>query len=206
MVFGDRLNRSMQIINVDLDRIIQEQISLIVNYLKRGLVIACQTDTIYGLGCDSRNIKAIKKINKIKEEKGSKPRLILVSNFAMLKKYCFINFEQIEYLKKIWPGPTTVILKRRSNLPDELTGGLNSLAARLPDNVFLTKIINEVGFPLVSTSLNTKGKKPLSDVKNLEIYFKYLPDLVIDTGKCTKSKPSRLINLMDIKDVKVLRK
>ncbi|MBU0646997.1 threonylcarbamoyl-AMP synthase [Patescibacteria group bacterium] len=196
----------MQIIKVDLDRITQEQIDLIVDYLKRGLVIACPTDTIYGLGCDSRNIKAIKKINKIKEEKGSKPRLILVSNFAMLKKYCFINFKQAEYLKKIWPGPITVILKRRSNLPDELTGGLNSLAARLPDNVFLTKIINKVGFPLVSTSLNKKDKKPLSDVKNLEIYFKYLPDLVIDVGKCAKIKPSRLIDLRDINDIKILRK
>lgn len=178
---------------------------MITDYLKRGSIIAYPTDTVYGLGCDARNAEAIKRINKIKGEKGSKPLLVLISDFKMLKKYCFVNLEQMEYLQKIWPGPVTAILKRRPNLPAELTGGLSSLAVRLPKNDFLIKIISQAGFPIISTSLNKKREKPLTNVQNLEKYFKYLPDLVVDAGE-VKGKPSRLIDLRDIKNVKILRK
>jgi len=143
-----------------------------------------------------------------------KPLLILISDFTMLKKYCFVNLEQMEYLKKIWlapashagPGPVTVILKRRPNLPPELTGGLNSLAVRLPKSDFLIKIISEAGCPLVSTSLNKKGEKPLANAQNLKKHFKYLPDLVIDAGVCQRTKPSRLVDLRDVKKIKIIRK
>jgi L-threonylcarbamoyladenylate synthase len=196
----------MQIIKINLKKLTKEQIKLIVDYLKRGLIIAYPTDTIYGLGCDAGNVKAIKKINKIKGERGDKAKLVLVSDFKMLKKYCLVNLEQLQYLKKIWPGPVTIILKKKPKLPKELTGGLDSLAVRLPDSNFLIKIISAAGFPVVSTSLNKKGEKPLDNIKNLEKYFKHQPDLVIDSGKCKKTKPSKLIDLRDIKNIKVIRK
>ena len=198
----------MKIIKISngVNKIIQTGVNLTADYLKRGLVIAYPTDTVYGLGCDARSTEAIKRINKIKSEKGSKPLLILISDFKMLKKYCFVNSMQMEYLKDVWPGPVTVVLKRRPNLPPELTGGLNSLAVRLPDNDFLTKIISEVDFPIVSTSLNKKGEKPLVNPQNLEKHFKYLPDLLIDAGECKRTKPSRLVDIRDINDIRVIRK
>ena len=202
-----------------VNKITKKDIGLIVENLKQGKVVVYPTDTVYGLGCDARNGEAIKRINKIKDERGKKPLLILISNFKMLKKYCFVNLEQIKYLREIWADltpapsllrrggirPVTVILKRRPNLPTELTGGLNSLAVRLPDNEFLIKIISEASFPIVSTSLNKKGEKPLRDVSNIETYFKYLPDLVMDAG-VIKGKPSRLVDLRDVKNIKIIRK
>jgi len=198
----------------------EDEVDLIVDYLKRGKVVAYPTDTVYGLGCDARNSAAIKKINKIKGERGMKPLLVLISDFKMLKKYCFVNNEQEKYLMKIWQDltpalslvrrggirPVTVILKRRPNLPNELTGGLNSLAVRLPKNDFLIKIISQAGFPIVSTSLNKKGEKSLTDVKNIETHFKYLPDLAVDAGESKNTKPSRLVDLRDVSDIKVIRK
>jgi len=195
----------METIKINLHKISQSEIDLIVDYFKRGLAVAYPTDTVYGLGCDARNAKAIKKINKIKGERGKKPLLVLISDFLMLRQHCFINQEQEKYLKAVWPGKVTVILKRRPILPDELTGGRNSLAVRLPKNDFLIKIISEAGLPIVSTSLNKKGEKPLSEVKNLEKYFKYLPDLAIDAGTL-KGKPSRIVDLRDIKNIKIIRK
>ena len=199
-------NKIMQTIKIDLNKITQEQIDLIVDYFKRGQVVAYPTDTVYGLGSNAGDAEAIKKINKIKGEKGKKPLLILISDFKMLNKYCFFNREQEKYLRNIWPGAVTVILKRRPNLPAELTGGLNSLAVRLPKSDFLIKIIESAGFPIVSTSLNKKGGKSLADVKNLEKHFKYMPDLVVDAGECERVKPSRLVDLRDMKKIKVIRK
>ncbi|MBI4778830.1 Sua5/YciO/YrdC/YwlC family protein, partial [Candidatus Falkowbacteria bacterium] len=126
----------MQTIKINLNKITKEEVDLIMECLKSGKVMAYPTDTVYGLGCDARDAEAIKRINKIKGEKGKKPLLILISDFQMLKKYCFVNSMQMQYLEKVWPdltptlslarrggiGPVTVILKRRPILPGELTG------------------------------------------------------------------------------------
>lgn len=205
----------MQTIKIDISKIANEQIDLIVDYLKRGQVIAYPTDTIYGLGCDAGNVRAIEKINKIKGERANKPFLVLISDFVMLEKYCVVNSEQMEYLEKVWgeQQPTTVILENRKNLPDELTrplagqaGGLDSLAVRLPKSEFLIKMISTAGFPIVSTSLNKTGQSPLTNAQNLEKYFEYLPDLVIDAGESENTKPSKLVDLRDVKNIKILRK
>ena len=141
--------------------------------------------------------------------------LVLISDFDMLEKYCVVNEDQLKYLKKVWfthrslgeggPGPVTIILENLKNLPDELTGGLNSLAVRLPDNEFLIKMIKQVGFPIVSTSLNKAGESPLKNVINLEKHFEVLPDLAIDAGECTNFKPSRLVDLREVEKIKVIR-
>lgn len=193
-------------INSNSNKISLDQADFIVDCLKSGKTIAYPTDTVYGLGCDARNIAAIKKINKIKGRTESKPLLILIRDLKMLKKYCFVNFEQIEYLKTIWPGPVTVVLKHRRNLPQELTGGLDSIAVRLPENDFLIQIIGRAGFPIVSTSLNKKGGKPLEDAENLEKYFKIKPDLAVNAGKCGKTRLSRLVDLRDMENIIILRK
>jgi L-threonylcarbamoyladenylate synthase len=205
----------MQIIKINPKKIKPEQINLIVDFLKRGKVIAYPTDTIYGLGCDAGNEKAIRKIVKIKN-KEKKAILVLISDFKMLKRYCVVNINQEKYLKKIWftrrsfseggHKPVTVILKKRLNLPDILTAGQETLAVRLPASEFLIRMISMFGRPVVSTSLNKTGEKPLNNVKNLSKYFNVLPDLVIDAGKCGNTKPSRLIDLRDVKNIKVLRK
>src|SRR3989339_1895513 len=132
-----------------------------------------------------------------------------------------INAEQMEYLKKGWgehhatpltalvrgadQRPVTVILENRQNLPAELTGGLDSLAVRLPKNEFLIKMISKVGFPLVSTSLNKAGQPPLSNLNNLGDYFEILPDLALSVGTIAGAKPSKLVDLRDVKNIKVIR-
>ncbi len=210
----------MQTIKIDINKITPEQIDIIVDYLKRGLVIAYPTDTIYGLGCDARDARAVEKIKKIKGGRDEKPFIILISDFIMLKEYCEVSEEQMEYLKKVWgvrkipltpfikgvkSGPTTVIFKGRKNLPEELTRGLNSLAVRLPKSEFLIKMISKAGFPIVSTSLNKTGEPPLDNVRGLEKYFTVLPDLAIDAGECANAKPSKLIDLRDMENIKVIR-
>jgi len=196
----------MQTIKIDINKITDEQIDLIVDYLKKGKVIAYPTDTIYGLGCDARNLPAIEKVSKIKGERGNKPFIVLISDFTMLEEYCFVNAGQIKYLKEVWgESPVTVILEGQPNLPARLGGDINSLAVRLPKNDFLVKIISKAGFPIVSTSLNKTGEPPLNDVENLEKHFECLPDLVVDAGECNNNKPSRLVDIRDIKNIKVIR-
>ena len=195
----------MKKIKINLNKITKQEFDLIVDYLQQGKVIVYPTDTIYGLGCLATDKKAIREIYKIKKRNKKKSMLILASSFNMVKKYCFLSSAQERFLKKIWPGPVSVILKSRNLLPRELTGGKDSMAVRLPKNNFLIKIIRRVGRPIVSTSINISGRKSLIDVDNTEKYFgAEKPDLVVDAGEL-KGKPSRLIDVRDMDDIKVLR-
>jgi len=201
----------MKKITINTVEVAKSQIDLIIRYLNQGKVIAYPTDTIYGLGCDATREAAIKKIFRIKQRGKDCPLLILVSSFSMLKKYCLVSNKQVEYLKKVWSKsskPTTVILKSRGILPRVLTGGQDSVAVRmptdLPKNDFLIKIIRYTGKPIVSTSLNISGRKNLKDIKMIDKYFKVRPDLVVDGGEL-KSRASRIVDVREVENVKIIR-
>ena len=201
----------MKRIKINLKKVAKDEIDLIINYFKRGKAIVYPTDTVYGLGCLATDVKAIKKIYAIKKRDKDKPLLILVKDIKMMRAYCFLSKEQENFIKKARLGekPVSFVLKKRSKLPKELSGGQDSIAVRFPDllkNHFLTKILEGAGSPIVSTSFNVSGRKILNRPSRLENYFtKEKPDLVIDVGTM-KAKPSRLIDIRDLGDIKTLRK
>jgi L-threonylcarbamoyladenylate synthase len=193
-------------IKINLKKIEKQKIGLIVDFLKLGKIIVYPTDTIYGLGCLADNKKAINKIYRIKKREKKKPLIVLISSFKMLKKYFLVDKKQEACLRKIWPGKISVILNKKTILPGELSGGLSSVAVRLPKSQFLTKMISKSGSPLVSTSLNLSGKKPVENVTNLSKYFTgSKPDFIVDGGVLL-GEPSTLIDLRDIDNIKILRK
>lgn len=196
----------MQNIKIKLNKITAREIGLIADFLERRGVIVYPTDTVYGLGCLAADIKAIKYINKIKK-RDKQHFIILVNGLAMVKKYCYISKEQTKYLNKIWPGPVTVILKKKKILPAELTGGLETVAVRYPKNDFLIKLIKRVKQPIISTSLNISGQPVIEDIKLVKAIFKpNMPDLVVDAGKPKRKKPSRIVDITDVSNIKILRK
>lgn len=199
----------MKKIKIDLENIKKQNLDLIVDYLKEGKVVAMPTDTIYGFHCDATSKDATIKIRKMKKRDKAKSFLILVSSLEMLKKYCYVSVEQDKLLQEFGgkeEALTSVILKSKGKLPKELTAGLDSVAVRLPKSDFLTTIIERVGAPIVSTSLNISGQKPLKNLESISEYFKKAkPDLAVDAGEA-RGRPSRIVDLKDVEDVKVLRK
>ena len=202
-----------------------ETLNALIKYLESGGIVFYPTDTVYGIGCLATNKKAINKIFKIKNVKPPKPLIVLINSYCMLHKYCYVSRIQEKYIRSIWPPttkaacdpqcrykkqPTTFILKSRGNLPKEVLGEDGSIAVRLPKNDFLLKIIAVVGEPIISTSLNLSGKKTLTDVKNIDRYFKkHKPDLVIDAGEIVGTRPSRIVDIRELKPdrkgIKIIR-
>ena len=196
----------MKIIKLKLNKTTTEHIEVIIDFLKRGKVIVYPTDTVYGLGCLATDMEAVRKISRIKQRPVGQAYLILIDSLIMAKKYAFINTKQEKYLAKIWPGPVTVVLSSRGNLPLEVTGGKDTIAIRLPKSEFLGKIIGAVKVPIISTSVNLSGDENIPALADLEKYFKKdKPDLVIDAGPAKSKKSSRLIDLTDIGNIKILR-
>lgn len=199
----------MKIIKLNTKNYTANQIDEIVAFLNQGKVIVYPTDTIYGLGCDAVNPKAIKKIYQIKQREKNKPLLILIKSWCMVKKYAFLNAKQDKYMRSLWPGPVSAILKKRNLLPSELAGDQGSVAVRMPKNNFLIDLLKKLDRPITSTSVNLSGEKSLLNPEEIIKYFKnkkQKPDLIITAGKQKIKKPSKLIDIRDINDIKILRK
>ena len=180
----------MQSIKINLEKITKQEIGFIAGFLKAGKTIVYPTDTIYGLGCLATDEKAINKIYRIKNREKKKPLLVLVSDYSMLRKFFFVDKKQEAYLKKVWPGKISVILNKKDRLPKNISTGLPGVAVRLPKSLFLTKMIREVNGPVVSTSLNLSGEKPMEIVDNLQKYFQGAkPDFIVDAG-AKRGRPS----------------
>jgi len=212
----------MKYLKINLENLEIEQINEIADYLKRGKIIVYPTDTIYGLGCLASNSRAVNKLLKIKKRSEKNGLIILIKSYCMLHDYCYITPKQEKYIRSIWPPttreahdpefrynkpPATFILKGRAGLAKDVYGKGNSLAVRLPKNNFLIKILSVVNQPIISTSLNLTGGKPLKSVSQIDRIFKNLkPDLVIDAGIIKVVKPSQLIDVRDMNNIKILRK
>lgn len=166
--------------------------------IKHGKVLVCPTDTVYGLICNGTYKKAVNRLFKIKKRSKGKPIPVFVKDIKMAEKIAKINPEQKKFLKKIWPGAVTVVLKRK---------GKNTIGIRIPRHKFVLNLLKEVNRPLAETSANISGKTTPTKIKEVLKQFKnqkYQPDLAIDAGNLKKSRSSTVIDLTG-KRIKVLR-
>lgn len=197
----------MDIIDVnskDPKKIIKRAIKII----KRGGVLICPTDTVYGLIVDATNKKAVEKIFKIKKRQKNKAISIFVKDIKMAKKLAFIDKDQGKFLKKNWPGKITVILKRKNKLPKSLFGKEKTIGLRIPNYKLINILLDKLNKPLTGTSANISGKPASTKIKEVLEQFErrgIKPDLVLNAGNLSKNKPSTIIDLTQ-KEFKILRK
>jgi len=200
----------MKYIKLDPQKIRQTELKLITDSLLSGQIVFLPSDTVYGLSVRADESRVIKKLRRFKGRDDDKPLLILVSSFRMLKQYFLISREQESYLRKIWnqkSRPSTIILKDRGLLPSDLNQRRDGLAVRLPKSEFLIKIITASGVPLVSTSANLSGQEPIKNPQDIKSALgQKKPQLIIDGGKCLKTRASRLLDLREYPQIKILRK
>ena len=117
------------------------KLNYLINLLKKGMVLVVPTDTVYGIICDSTNQKAINSLFKIKERPKNKPLPIFVKDIKMAKRIAFIDREQEKYLKSVWPGKVTVILKPRKKLPFGIGKRGREVGLRVPKNKLINNLL-----------------------------------------------------------------
>jgi len=177
-----------------------------IESLKKGEVLICPTDTVYGLLCDATNKKAVERIFKIKKREKSKPLGIFVKDIKTAKKYAFIDKKQEKVLKEKWPGPYTFILKKKPNCElSLLVGNKETIGIRIPDYKLVNEILKKIKKPVVQTSANISNQPAATKIGEvLEQFNEQKPDLVIDIGDLPKNKPSKVIDLKD-RRIRVVR-
>jgi L-threonylcarbamoyladenylate synthase len=172
--------------------------------VKRGGVIVYPTDTVYGVGCDPFNEDSVKRLFMIKGER-TKPFPILASGIEDAEKIAQITEEALKLAKKFWPGPLTVVLRKKPSLPSIVTVNLNSVAVRIPNHDMALRLIRLSGGLLIGTSANKTGKKSPRTASEAAEQIGDEVDLILDGGAAPIGASSAIIDLTGEKP-KILRK
>lgn len=200
---------SLKRIKLNLEKITDLEMGIVVDYLKRSKVVVLPTDTVYGLSALASDQKAVRKIYALKRRESKKPLVILMKSFCMLREYCNLSRKQYLYLKEGLKGerPLTVILKNKDGKLKHLANEKGGLAVRIPRRSdFLIKLLKKINQPIVSTSLNISGQKEIKNLENIEKIFDLKDDdLILDGGELKNEKTSRIEDISDMKNIKVIR-
>ena len=192
----------MEIIN----NVTQDVIKKAAKALKEGHLVAFPTETVYGLGADATNEKAVSRIYSVKGRPTGHPLIVHISSINLLQKWAIeIPEYAIRLAKEFWPGPMTLILKRSHLAQDFITGGQDNVGVRVPSHPIALGFLSEFemigGFGIAAPSANRFGAVSATTAnavaKELK-EFLTLEDLIIDGGLCKIGLESTIIDCTNI--------
>ena len=186
----------------------EKEIDEVVKCLQNGGIIIYPTDTVYGLGCDINNKKALERIARIKGIKLKDANFSFICfDLSDLSKYAKqINSRTFKLLKRIFPGPFTIILKGTNKIPKIFSNKKKTVGIRIPNNNIVREIVKKFGNPIVSTSILDEDAVIEYSTDPELIYEKYkeLVDLVIDGGY-GMNIASTVVDCTDDNNYKIIR-
>ena len=166
--------------------------------IRSGGIVIFPTETVYGIGVNGLDEKAIKKLYEVKQRPLNKPISLLVSNIDMIKKVAK-DITELEYLlmEKFFPGPLTIILKKKDIVPDVLAANNDTVGVRMPANKIALELIEYSGVPIATPSANISGKPSGTNLKDIMKDFEGKVDYFIDGGQSEIGLPSTIVQVID---------
>ena len=184
----------------------EENILKSAEILKNDGVVVVPTETVYALVANVFSKSAVEKIFEIKKRPKSKPLSCNIASFKMLSSLTYCNSLTFAKLTKVfWPGPLTVVVKKKSVVPDIVTANKESVAIRFSSDLVLRRLTNLCGSPLVVPSANISGS--CSKTNALEVYeeLKDRVSLVVDCGETKFKVESTIVLIKDSGEIEILR-
>lgn len=176
------------------------KISQVVDKLRQGGIIIYPTDTVYGLGCNIFDNKAVERICRLRKLDPVKARLSFIcKDISQIAEYAHqIDNQVFKLLKKNLPGPFTFVLRSNNQVPKMFKNRKRTIGVRIPDNNIVNAIVEGLGHPILTTSLRSDDEILEYFTDPIDIYddFKNLVDIVIDGGIGTNN-PSTVVNCQE---------
>lgn len=169
-------------------------LSLLKKALDEGGVVAFPTETVMGLGVYFDNKDAYEKLNKIKGRPEDKPYTMMLGDVNDIQKYAYVDEKSQKIINKFMPGPLTILLKSRDNVPAWVTHNTGVIGIRVPDFKELIEILKFVNKPLLVPSANPSGLEPAKNIDKLIVYFNNCLDYIYKHNSLG-GKPSTIIDL-----------
>ena len=182
-----------------------EAISTAIAALKRGDVIAFPTETLYGLGADALNPAAVEKVFQLKGRDAANPIPVLIADREMLVDLVSEIPPLAENLiARFWPGPLTIVLAARRDIPRPLVNAAGGIGVRISSQPIAAELVQALGRPLTATSANPSRKPPARTAQAAREYFSRQLDIFIDGGTLTSSTGSTVVELVQ-DSIKIIR-
>ncbi len=184
----------MRVIKVNKEKPEIEKIREAARIIKRGGLVAFPTETVYGLGTDALNEKAVKKIFEVKERPADNPLIIHVSSIDEVYRIAKPNRVAKKLMEEFFPGPLTLIMEKKEIVPDITTAGLKTVAVRMPDHKVALKLIELSETPIAAPSANKSGKLSPTRAEYVIEDFKDEIDCIIDAGETNIGLESTVVD------------
>lgn len=176
-----------------------------VRFLREGKLVAFPTETVYGLGGDAFDPTASARIYAAKGRPSDNPLIVHIADIAELAKLCVDVPEEAYILaEKFWPGPLTMIMKKADCIPKETTGGLSTVAIRMPSHPIARRLIQEAGLPIAAPSANASGRPSTTKAEHVIEDLNGRIEMIIDGGSSDIGLESTIVDLT-VKPVQILR-
>lgn len=166
--------------------------------IKNGGIVVFPTETVYGIGVNGFNEKAIKELYTVKQRPLNKPISLLVNNIDMINSICR-DIKDLEYalIKHFLPGPLTIILKKKNIIPNIVTSNSDTVGIRIPSNEIALKLIEYSGVPIATPSANLSGKPSGTNLESIIKDFDGKVDYFIDGGNSKLGVSSTIVQIID---------
>ena len=173
--------------------------------LKNGGIVVFPTETVYGIGANIWDETAVKRLYEVKQRPFDKPISLLVSSIDMINEVAK-DITELEYalMKEFFPGPFTIILKKKDIVPNIVTANLDTVGIRLPANEIALRLIKYAEIPIATTSSNISGKPSVTNLGDVMSEFEGKVDCFIDGGPSEIGVASTIVQVIDSK-VHILR-
>jgi len=173
--------------------------------LRRGDVIVFPTETLYGLGADALNSSAVGKVFQLKGRDPNQPFPVLVSDRSMLESLVWQIVPLAEKLMaRFWPGPLTLVLPARPNIPKPLVNSAGGVGVRISNQLVAQEILKMLGRPLTATSANPSGQPAAHSVTQARAYFSGKIEIFLDGGELASRTGSTIAEVVGNK-IKIIR-
>ena len=179
---------------IDPDHPQPRHIARAVAILEAGGLVAYPTDTYYAIGCDLFQKKAIEKLAQLKRRDERKPFAFLCADLSEVSKYAIVSNEQYRLLKRLLPGPFTMVLPATRLVPRTALTRQRTVGIRVPKAPVAVALVNALGRPLATTSAALPDQEPLMDASDIQDQLGHGIELILDGGS-TLNEPSTVLDL-----------
>ena len=174
----------------------KSDIEIAAKIIRNGGLVAFPTETVYGLGADAFNAEAVANVYKAKGRPGDNPMIVHISRASDIGQLTpMLSQDIVVLIENFWPGPLTMIVKKKASVPDRTTGGLDTVAVRLPESQAAIDLINASCCPIAAPSANLSGSPSPTRAKDVLADMDGRIDAIIEGDDCRVGIESTVLDM-----------
>ena len=174
----------------------KEDIEIAAHIIRKGGLVAFPTETVYGLGANALDAEAVGKVYEAKGRPSDNPMIVHISRASDIGQLTrMLSPDIVALIENFWPGPLTMVVKKKPNVPDRTTGGLDTVAVRMPDSKAALDLINMAGCPIAAPSANLSGSPSPTRAKDVIADLDGRVDAIIQGEDCRVGIESTVVDM-----------